>query len=169
MFICLHLNGIFVVIKTDRVRLIRIPDPLSLVCPSCFQGRTGYGSLHPSATQMFQMPWLVTMSIAATRMYRSLSDFLSPDVYDIPFLSSLCLLYFSVHSNPHSNGRNIPVAKAVPAVPTSFTSMQVTVHTTREQYPTSQPNDYGTYTRMDGKMHGPAIDPRNDIERGPDK
>jgi len=75
--------------------LIIIPDPLSLVCPSYFQWGTRCGSLHPSATQMFQMPWLVTMSIAATRMYRSLSDFLSPEVYDILFLSCLwptCIL-----------------------------------------------------------------------------
>lgn len=43
--------------------------------------------------QMFQMPWLVTMSIAATRMYRSLSDFLSPDVCVILSLSSLANMY----------------------------------------------------------------------------
>jgi len=30
--------------------------------------------------QMFQIPWTTAMSIAATRMYRSLSDFLSFDV-----------------------------------------------------------------------------------------
>jgi hypothetical protein len=36
-----------------------------------------------SATQMFQFPSLVAMSIAATRMYRSLSDFVfgSTDMY----------------------------------------------------------------------------------------
>ena len=121
---------------------------------------------------MFQMPWLVTMSIAATRMYRSLSDFLSPEVYDILFLFCLwptCILngYHSLHSGPHSNGRNIPVTKAAPAVP--FTSMQVVVHTTCEQYLTSQPNDYDTYISMDERTHGLAVDPRNDIESGSGK
>jgi hypothetical protein len=33
------------------------------------------------ATQMFLMPSMIIMSIAATRMYRSLVDFCSNDVY----------------------------------------------------------------------------------------
>lgn len=39
-----------------------------------------------SATQMFQLPSLITMAIAATRMYRSLTDFGSgsADMYGIP-------------------------------------------------------------------------------------
>ena len=37
---------------------------------------------------MFQIPWLITMSIAAAWMYRSLQDFLSTDMYDIHFLLS---------------------------------------------------------------------------------
>jgi hypothetical protein len=42
-----------------------------------------------SRPQMFQIPWLLTMSIAAAWMYRALQDFLSSDMYDIhPFLSS---------------------------------------------------------------------------------
>ncbi len=158
--------------NTDRV-LIRIPDPLSFVCPRCFQWRTGCGSLHPSETQMFQMPWLVAMSIAATRMYRSLSDFLCSDVYDILFISSAPTMYterhFSLHGNPHSNGRTIPVAKAVPAVPISFTNMQVAVHTTREECLTPQTNGCGTYINMDEKTQSLVIDPKNDIESGSDK
>jgi hypothetical protein len=40
-------------------------------------------ALISSVTQMFQFPSLVAMSIAATRMYRSLSDFVfgSTDMY----------------------------------------------------------------------------------------
>jgi len=106
-------------------------------------------NLNDPLSLMFQMPWLVTMSIAATRMYRSLSDFLSPEV---------------LHSGPHSNGRNIRAIKAAPAVP--FTSMQVLVHTTCEQYLTSQRNDYDTYISMDERTRGLAVDSGNDIESG---
>jgi len=102
---------------------------------------------------MFQMPWLVAMSIAATRMYRSLPDFFCSDV---------------LHSNPHSNGRNIPVDKAVPAVPISFLDMRVSVHTTREQCLTPQTNGCGPYISMGGKPRGLVIDPKNDIESGSD-
>jgi len=39
-------------------------------------------SLHVSPMQMFLMPSLITMSIAATRMYRTLADFiLHTDMY----------------------------------------------------------------------------------------
>ena len=40
------------------------------------------GVLGPAFAQIFQIPWLITMSIAATRMYRKLEDFLSLDMYD---------------------------------------------------------------------------------------
>ena len=40
------------------------------------------GVLSPAPTQIFQIPWLITMSIAATRMYRRLEDFLSLNRYD---------------------------------------------------------------------------------------
>jgi len=47
-----------------------------------------------SRPQMFQLPVLVTISICATRMYRSLADFVveHTDLYrDIPLLSLLAL------------------------------------------------------------------------------
>ena len=37
--------------------------------------------LYVTTTQIFQFPWLITMSIAATQMYRSLDDFFSSDMY----------------------------------------------------------------------------------------
>jgi hypothetical protein len=52
---------------------------------------------------MFQLPAVIIMSIAATRMHRSLTDFVSgtTDMYDIPtFLSSHALTVtkdFAVH------------------------------------------------------------------------
>ena len=33
-------------------------------------------------TQIFQIPWVLTMAIAATRMYRALDELFSSDVYD---------------------------------------------------------------------------------------
>ncbi|KAH9977428.1 hypothetical protein BJV74DRAFT_154799 [Russula compacta] len=50
-----------------------------------------YLNLNEPFDLLFQMPWMITMTIAATRMYRSLSDFGSSDMYDIPsFPSSRC-------------------------------------------------------------------------------
>lgn len=48
---------------------------------------------------MFQLPALVTISISATRMYRSLADFVvdHTDLYrDIPLLSLLALTVFDL-------------------------------------------------------------------------
>jgi hypothetical protein len=41
-------------------------------------------------TQIFRYPWTITMTIAATRMYRGLDDFLSTETYENHvFLSSV--------------------------------------------------------------------------------
>ena len=51
------------------------------------------------ALQMFLMPSVITMSIAATRMYRSLPDFGSSDMYDtasFPFLQELIVVSVAV-------------------------------------------------------------------------
>ena len=52
--------------------------------------------------QMFMVPSLITMSVAATRMYRSLADFTSAtEVYDILVLylsSKLTVIYITVAS-----------------------------------------------------------------------
>jgi len=81
------------------------------------------------------------------------------------------LIQLSLRSDhgPHSNGRNILVAKAVPVVPISFTNMQVAVHTAHEQCLTPQTNGCGSYISMDEKTQGLAIDPKNDIESGSGK
>ena len=49
--------------------------------------------LHALETQIFMMPLLITIMIAVTQMYHSLTDFCSNDMYGIlPF-------YFSLHPN----------------------------------------------------------------------
>jgi len=54
--------------------------------------------LNPSQTQMFLLPSLLIMSIAATRMYRSLTDFGtgSADMYDNITSSLLSLSLLAV-------------------------------------------------------------------------
>ena len=65
--------------------LLQTSDSLNVV-RSCLP-RVGEvsGFLCLDTTQIFQIPWLITMSIAATRMYRALDDFFSSDVYDLNF------------------------------------------------------------------------------------
>jgi hypothetical protein len=64
-----------------------------ILSTSCVLINISYGRLivYPSATQIFQFPSLVAMTIAATRMYRSLSDFVfggTDMYYFFSFLSS---------------------------------------------------------------------------------
>jgi len=65
----------------------------------------GFSSL--TAPQMFQIPWLLIMSIAAAWMYRSLQDFSSSDVYDtylfLSSLSSLCVWLKLLYSDSIRN------------------------------------------------------------------
>jgi hypothetical protein len=65
----------------------------------------GFSSL--TAPQMFQIPWILIMSVAAAWMYRSLQDFSSSDMYDtsifLSSLSSLCVVEVVVlrlHTKP---------------------------------------------------------------------
>jgi hypothetical protein len=56
-------------------------------------------TIYPSATQMFQFPSLIVMTIASTRMYRGLSEFVfgytATDMYYFPLLlSSLALTVY---------------------------------------------------------------------------
>lgn len=53
--------------------------------PVCKSGRRLLVPYVLPMTQIFQIPWLITMSIAATRMYRALDEVFSSDVYDFNF------------------------------------------------------------------------------------
>ena len=125
---------------------------------------------------MFQVPSMTIMTIAATRMYRSLAYFASEttDMLDIlPFLflqadRSPCL--FRVYDSPQTSGRIFPRAKGTPQARLSVTRMEVTMHTVYEQYPaseTSHPSD-DSWTVVDEQLrHNPLARSSDDIlERG---
>ena len=65
---------------------LQISDAFDIVRPCPLRVRwilISTGFLCPSTTQMFMKPALITISIAATQMYRSLIDFVSTNVYGI--------------------------------------------------------------------------------------
>ena len=64
------------------------PDPLNLVC---FLGGRRYMCVSHSTPiiQMFQTPALIVMTIAATRMHRSLTDFTYSGYYASRLLSTV--------------------------------------------------------------------------------
>lgn len=90
--------------------------------------------------QMFLMPVLITMSIAATRMYRSLADFhCSTDMYVISFrLLTVLTLCGHCHRSmdsvrPPRIGSVIPNSQSF-IVPAPLRRVEVAVHTAHEKY-----------------------------------
>jgi len=81
--------------------------------------------LNGAFDMMFLTPSLMIMSIAATRMYRSLADFASATEVVMD------------SATPPRIGRNVSNSKLSFAVPTAARRVDVAVHTSREQYPTS--------------------------------
>ena len=117
---------------------------------------------------MFQVPWVITMTIAATRMYRSLSDFLSSDVYETSTHSFFCSVltvlverHGSSQKIPSRSGRNAFEYNGASTAPIILTGIHVDVHTTREQLPTPQANRFGSSTSGQpphGKPHELIVD-----------
>ena len=124
---------------------------------------------------MLVTPLLITMTITATRLHRSLVDYASgfPDVYD-----TLSLLAFnptqyrfrvSVQGDP-----KLPIcrdvsltAKRAQVALNPSDRIQVNVHTTFEQYTTTNTNDYDSYNTTNEQVHEkPNTWGRDDVERG---
>jgi hypothetical protein len=91
---------------------------------------------------MFLMPVFITMSIAATRMYRSLADFhCSTDVY-VTSSELLTVLTLCGHchrsvdsvSPPRILGSAIPNFQSTFTVPARPRRVEVAVHTAHEKY-----------------------------------
>ena len=108
---------------------------------------------------MFQLPSVVTMTIAATRMYRSLTDFASSatDMYQIPtFLSSplltCCRRLYRASSNllkGHTKVSNMQWNVAMPV-----DRIEVTVDSTDEQYQISGTSRHDAEEQLCEKLQG---------------
>jgi len=98
---------------------------------------------------MFQTPSLITMSIAATRMYRSLINFNSTDVSQE--VRETCPTDLE--------------GKRVSAAPIPLNRMRVSVHTDYERYPVSR---YGSSITTDGPLRDKPyeLSTDDDVERG---
>ena len=112
-------------------------------------------------TQMFQTPGLIAMTIAATRMYRSLTDFNNPEYYvSGPVLShaNRCRHPRLFDSHLSRMGRT---AIAHPKAPVAVGRVEVAVHTFSEGYPpamTGQCTSYGSYS-AGGQPQDNALEP----------
>ncbi|KAI9452991.1 hypothetical protein F5148DRAFT_1234604 [Russula earlei] len=87
---------------------------------------------------MFQTPALATVSIAATRMDRSLSDYGSRDI-SVSLPKRIALT--PVETNE------------IWVSPVPLDRMEVSVHTDSEQYLSPRTGHYDSYVVADGKMH----------------
>ena len=132
-------------------------DMLTIVCPYVLRLGNATGFLRISITQMFQLPALVTMSIAATRMYRLLTDFVfeSTDLYsDLSFLSSSAhrsQCHCSVQDSLQGSGAPVPRAMQTHAVQIPLNRTEVAVDMSYLQYPTSQTSHHSSYISTDGQ------------------
>jgi hypothetical protein len=117
-------------------------------------------SSYPFAIQIFQLPSVVMMTISATRMYRSLTEFASDNryMYEIlpfKFFSSVLtccrLLCHSPSNNPSlPNGDREASVKWNMAVPAD--RIKVTVNSTTEQFQVSGPSRMSHHAHHDPCM-----------------
>ncbi|KAF8487449.1 hypothetical protein DFH94DRAFT_27645 [Russula ochroleuca] len=109
-------------------------------------------NLNVSLNLMTQTPSMIIVTIAATRVYRSLTNFNCAN-------SSL--------ETPGGNGHSGSVPRVRP-VPIPLNKMEVTVRTECDQYPTSQMNRSGTYIGTDtqGNYKAHEVSLNADVECG---
>jgi len=106
---------------------------------------------------MFQVPTLIIMSIAATRMHRSLVD----------FVTSTTMAQVNLKNSSRSSRTVSNIGKThVTRVPE--TQMKVVVHTTYVQYPASQTSHSGLSVGLDGQGDGERCGQNlhDDVESG---
>ena len=104
--------------------------------PNGMRLRIAYASL---ATQMFQAPAVITMTIAATRMHRSLTDYTSsPDMCAIHHFALLTLImdHLSMRMHSPASGLNFATPKQPHATQIPLSPMEITVCTVFEQHRT---------------------------------
>ncbi|KAH9954839.1 hypothetical protein BC827DRAFT_1272171 [Russula dissimulans] len=110
--------------------------------------------LSESLSIMFQFPGLIVLAIAATRVYRSLTGFVSGDTL--------------ITVDSHRDRLPIQNAMQTPAAQIPLGQMGVTVHTTRVQYPRSQMGKNNSFTSTDGEGQHKATELvlEEDLEKG---
>jgi hypothetical protein len=90
---------------------------------------------------MFETPGLIIMTIAATRMHRSLIDFASgsSDMYDslhFLFFAQRVQCRFRTNESPQLTSLVLSKAKRTDTGPTALDRVEVSMHTPPEQYST---------------------------------
>jgi hypothetical protein len=133
----------------------------------------------PTLLQMFQIPAVIGMSISATRMYRSLTDFTDPEYYSQPPLfcpntnRGRCCRSFHTYPTRMGHATNrVPKPVFTAAVP--LNRVEVAVHTSSENYPPENMGQYapcGTYSADSQSQDKPFVldicsDRENDVKRG---
>ncbi|KAI9511308.1 hypothetical protein F5148DRAFT_1171583 [Russula earlei] len=110
----------------------------------------------PVVILMFQNPALITLSIAATRMYRTLTDYGSRDIS---------------FSMPKISGFTSPGINRIRSAPLSSDRSEVVVRIDCEQYGTSQTGHYNSYIVTDDQLHDkPRVrNVEDDVESGVEK
>jgi len=110
--------------------------------------------LNDAFNMMFMVPSLITMSVAATRMYRSLADFTSATEVIMD------------SETPHRMGHALLNSKSTLTSSTSPKRMEVVVHTAHEQYPTTLTNQDAHNDRPERLYDKPhSVDQDDDVER----
>jgi hypothetical protein len=115
------------------------------------------------ATQMFGMPAIIIMTIASTRMYRSLSDFgtrteLCAMFYLFIISPAHCGLCHSITPGAEKFRRNRRSTRHANLAIKENARMEVAVHTTHEQYMTGQSTtSIGTEGDLRDKSHKPSL------------
>ena len=106
-------------------------------------------------SQQFQPPTIVTLTIAATRMHRSLVEFATPDVCAIlhAFFVLLMQCHFSMHVNFQISGLRFAGTNQIRATPSLPNPMETSVCTALQQHPTRQMSDHGLSTDMDEDIY----------------
>ena len=106
---------------------------------------------HPYAIQMLQPPTAILMTIAATRMHRTLVGFTygSKDKYTlfISFFFQTCSdrCRCSAFDTLQNGGPPVSKIEWTPASQSTVRRMEVTMQKTDEQYPTSQSSQHGSF------------------------
>jgi len=104
---------------------------------------------------MLQVPAVIILAIAATRMYRSLVDFASEttDMSDILsfhiYPCSQCSIPCSIQDDPQADSHIFSRTKDTPRARTPVARMEVNMHAVYEQYPESQTSSPSV---MDGQL-----------------